>query len=294
MKYYKFLLPFFIGILTTFFSGVLKPDGSMTNDYIFKILSLIISLFVTLSLFYILFYVTLYILIRNEIWNDELYKISLENLIYICTLQESDDIISYLYNLGARDVKDEEINIMRNFSGFDKCNMGIFKKELWNNLYYKSEYPIIKLLIVFNLIFSFLYFNFTKLRSSLFLFLLYSLSLFAVLYLKYNSNTKISNELLENMEVKDSEDIKNVFQSLNKTFIFKYSLLLVLFVLIIPKMIIFNDFSSYNNSIIVNIIVLLKSSILVVFSAFIIYELINSIKIDYLMNLNTSNNEKEN
>ncbi len=237
-------------------------------------------------------------IIRSEIWNDELYKISLENLIYICTLQESDDIISYLYNLGARDVKDEEINIMRNFSGFDKCNMGIFKKELWNNLYYKSEYPRIKLLIVFNLIFSFLYFNFTKLRSSLFLFLLYLLSLFAVLYLKYNSNTKISNELLENMEVKDSEDIKNVFQSLNKTynknFIFKYSLLLVLFVLIIQKMIIFNDFSSYNNIIIVNIIILLKSSILVVFSAFIIYELINSIKISYLMNLNTSTNEKEN
>ena len=100
------------------------------------------------------------------------------------------------------------------------------------------------------------------------------------------------------MEVKDSEDIKNVFQSLNKTynknFIFKYSLLLVLFVLIIQKMIIFNDFSSYNNIIIVNIIILLKSSILVVFSAFIIYELINSIKISYLMNLNTSTNEKEN
>ena len=294
LKYYNFLPPFFIGILTTYFSGVLKLEESITGNDILKILSLIISLFITLSLIYIILYVGLYMLIRSEIWNDELYKISLENLIYICTLSESKEIIDHLYSLGVSDAKGEETSIMRNLSEFEEYNVEIFKKYLWDKIVEKSYQFKIKLLIVFDLSFSYLYFNCTKCRINLVLFLLYLLSLMAVFYLKYNSSTKVSKELLEKVRCKDSEDINNVFQSLNKTYnktyIFKFISLVVLFLLIIPKRVIFNDFSSYNNIIIVNIIILLKSSILVVFSAFIINELINFIKIDYLMNLNTSNN----
>lgn len=298
LKKYNFIPPFFIGILTTYFSGVLKLEESITIDDMFKILSLIFSLFVTMSLLYLLFFILLYIFIKNEVWNDELYKMSLENLIFICTLKESDEIISYLYNLGARDVKGEENITMRNFSDFDKYNVQILKKELWSKLGDTSQYPRIKLLIVADLIFSCLYFNCEQLRINLTLFLLYLSSLFAVIYIKYNSNTKISNELLEIVRSEDGEGINNLFKSLNeiynKTYIFKVSLLTILLVLIIPKRIIFNEFSNVNSSIIDNIITLVKSSILVVVAVFIIYELINSIKINYLMNLKASSNEKDN
>ena len=41
LKYYNFLPPFFIGILTTYFSGALKLEESITGNDILKILSLI-------------------------------------------------------------------------------------------------------------------------------------------------------------------------------------------------------------------------------------------------------------
>lgn len=300
-KYYSLIPPFFITILTAYFSNIFKLGTSESSDDMFLILSLIFSLFITLSMIYLLLYISLYMLIKSEIWDDELYKISLDNLLYICTLKKSDEIISYLYFMGTGDGMDKILDCDNNdriegVSSLDKQYLLFFRNFLWNELKDKSYHLKIKILVVIDLIYSFLYLNCNLFRNDIDLSILYLLSVLSALYLKYEPNDERSVDISRISVDKQDEVINSVYQSLdkiyNKSYVFKVSLMTILLVLIIPKFILLNDFS--NDIININeFLILCKSSLMVVLAVVIIYRFIRSVRIKFLVNVRSACSENK-